>query len=127
MYCSEIELYNFLKLKLPFQDIKEDLSLSIQSATLWITAQVNKEIPENLLPLAKEACLFYAATRILMQYWEQLQIDEYKREKIEQYEKRSKELVQALIYGINKVQDVIDDKDLESQKFILVLDYSITE
>ena len=48
-------------------------------------------------------------------------------DKINQYEKRAKELVQAVIYRLNKIQDVIDDDDTQNQKFIPVLDYAITE
>ncbi len=128
-YCTEIELYNFMNLKIPFQEIKDSLTTAITVASAWINSQVNKEFPPDdteLPTLAKEACLFYAGSRILMQYWEQLQIDDYEMNKIEQYEKRAKELVQAIIYRLNKIQDVIDDKDAQNQKFIPVLDYAIT-
>jgi len=129
-YCTETELYSFLNLKIPFQDIKDSLATAITVASAWIDAQINAELPTDdaeIQTLAKEACLFYAGSRILIQYWEKLQIDNYERDKIEQYEKRAKELVQAIIYKLRKIQDVIDNKDIEEQKFIPVIDYAITE
>jgi len=129
-YCTETDLYSFLNLKIPFQDVKNDLTNAITVASAWIDAQINMELPATdaeLMTLAKEACLFYAGSRILMQYWEKLQIDNYEMDKINQYEKRAKELVQAVIYRLNKIQDVIDDDDTQNQKFIPVLDYAITE
>ena len=119
-----------LNLKIPFQEIKDSLTTAITVASAWIDAQINMELPttdQEIMTLAKEACLFYAGSRILMQYWEKLQIDNYEMDKINQYEKRAKELVQAIIYMLKKIQDVIDDKDIEQQKFIPVLDYAITE
>ena len=129
-YCTETDLYSFLNLKIPFQDVKNDLTNAITVASAWIDAQINMELPATdaeLMTLAKEACLFYAGSRILMQYWEKLQIDNYEMDKINQYEKRAKELVQAVIYRLNKIQDVIDEDDTQNQKFIPVLDYAITE
>jgi len=129
-YCTETDLYSFLNLKIPFQDVKNDLTTAITVASAWIDAQINMELPttdQEIMTLAKEACLFYAGSRILMQYWEKLQIDNYEMDKINQYEKRAKELVQAVIYRLNKIQDVIDEDDTQNQKFIPVLDYAITE
>jgi len=128
-YCTEQELYSFLNLKIPFQEIKDSLTNAITVASAWIDAQINAKLSDDkeITTLAKDACLFYAGSRILMQYWEKLQIDNYERDKIEQYEKRAKELVQAIIYRLNKIQDVIDDQDLGEQKFIPVLDYAITD
>ena len=129
-YCTETDLYSFLNLKIPFQEIKDSLTTAITVASAWIDAQINMELPttdQEIMTLAKEACLFYAGSRILMQYWEKLQIDNYEMDKINQYEKRAKELVQAVIYRLNKIQDVIDEDDTQNQKFIPVLDYAITE
>jgi len=70
--------------------------------------------------------LFYAGARILKQYWEELQIDDYEQRKIEQYEQTAKETVQAILYRLKNIQDVITDEDINLGGRVMVPSFTFT-
>jgi len=129
-YCTPTELYNFLKLKIQYNYIENDLNTAITVATAWILSQIGKidenNVDNELKTLLKEATLFYAGARILKQYWEELQIDDYEQRKIEQYEQTAKETVQAILYRLKNIQDVITDEDINLGGRVMVPSFTFT-
>jgi hypothetical protein len=127
-YCTAEELYSFLNLKIPFENLKSDLEAAIIVASSRINAQIGeiKNPDENLQTLLKRACMYYAGAEILRQYWEQLQIDDYEMEKIKQYEKMGDELTKTILNKLKCVQQVIDDENGRQRTVITSFTFSVT-
>ena len=128
-YCTPTELYNFLKLKIPYNDIKEDLNTAITVASSRIVSQVgNIENPdEDTAVLLKRACMYYAGAEILRQYWEELQVDRYEMQKVSQYEGMGDELTRNILNKLKGVQQVItDDKSQDTKIIIPSFSFAIT-
>ncbi|AEH06302.1 hypothetical protein [Methanothermococcus okinawensis] len=127
-YCTPAELYNFLKLKIQYKDIENDLNSAITVASSRIDAQVGliENPDEDTKILLKRACMYYAGAEILRQYWEELQVDRYEMQKVSQYEGMGDELTRNILNKLKGVQQITTSNDNNKDTKIIIPSFLYT-